>query len=361
MNSEDPYPPSGLRPEITGVSPDSLEGGAIVTINGNNFNTEPEKNMVLFGKRISTATAATKTSLDVPVPFGLTGTEPASVTLRVVVQNSEYLSDPLSVVAMESFYIVDNFDFPSGVAVDANGSVYVNDGDAWKVYKYPVGGGAREVYTEQGGNGDITFDAAGNLYICIGGDWGSEIYKVPPGGGDAELVSDNEDLSAFDVDFDPDGNMYIGGRRTGIHRITPDGEIQTMNPAVENALSVRVFDGYLYWSNADENSIERAPINTNGLGNVEIVFKDETGIYMEDPLGIDIDSNGNVYVVNKGWDGNPNLSRISPDGTAEVLLEMLHSHHRHVAIGNKSIYVCSRGGPDAVYRIAIGVDPAPIY
>ncbi len=356
----DPYPPSGLTPEITSITPELIEQGSLMTITGENFNTDPEKNMVVFGDRVAIPTSASEQVLEVIAPAGIGGSEPESTPVRVAVQNSEYLSDEFMVVVLP--WILE-FSGPRGVAIDSEGNLYVNDSDDWTVYKVPVDGGDTEVYTEWGGNGDIVFDGAGNLYICIGGDWGSEIWVVPPGGGDAVLFSDNEDLSPFDLDFDANGNMYVGGRWAGIHRVTVVGQdtvITTLVGAdvVEDPLSVRVFDGYLYWSNSDNVSIEKAPITGTGLGEIELVFEDPDGEYIDDPLGMEIDVEGNIYVVCKGWGGNQNLTRIMPDGTAEVLLELPADNNRHLAIGNGFVYVASYGG-GAVFKVYIGIDPAP--
>lgn len=353
----DPYPSSGLRPEITNIEPDSVLGGTPVTITGNNFSSNPAKNMVAFGNKVVIPTAATQTVLEMVAPLGFGWSEPESIMVKVVVQNSEFMSNQIPIISLPWVYESSS---PRGVAVDGEGNLYLNDGDDWVVYKIPADGGEWEVYTEQGGNGDIAFDGDDTLYICVGGDWGSEIWKVPPGGGDAELFSDNEDLSPFDVDFDETGNMYVAGRRTGLHRITPEGDIEALNVDVENTLSVRVFDGYLYWSNNWGNKIERAPITGNGIGSVEVFFEDGDGEYFDSPMGIEIDSEGNVYVVSKEWGGNQNLSKIAPDGTAEVVYEIPADNNRHLAIGNESVYVVSRGA-GAILRIYLNVDPAPVY
>lgn len=355
----DPYPPSGLRPEITSITPERIEQGTHVTITGKNFNSDPEKNMVVIGSNVVIPTSASDQVIELTAPAGIGGSEPETTSVRVVVQNSEYVSAEFMVVIAP--WILE-FSSPRGVAVDSGGNLYVNDSDDWTVYKVPADGGDTEVYTEMGGNGDIVFDAAGNLYICSGGDWGSEIWVVPPGGGDAELFSDNEDLSPFDLDFGADGSIFVGGRWAGLHRIAPDGTITTLleSDEIENPLSVRVFDEYLYWSNNDNNSIERAHITGNDLGTVEVVFEDPDGEYIDDPFGIDIDVEGNIYVVCKGWGGNQNLTRIMPDGTAEVLLELPGDNNRHIALGNGFVYVASVGG-GVVYKVFLGIDAAPVF
>jgi sugar lactone lactonase YvrE len=357
VNTFDPNPSSGLRPEITSIEPDSVLGGDIVTITGTNFSLDPGKNIVAFGSKVAVPTSATQTVLDVVAPIDIGWSEPESLPVRVAVQNSSFMSNQIPIIALPWVYESSS---PRGVAVDGEGNLYLNDSGDWVVYKIPTDGGEWEVYTEQGGNGDIAFDGDGNLYVCVGGDWGSEIWKVPPGGGDAELFSDNEDLSPFDLDFDETGNMYVAGRRTGLHRITPGGNIEALDVDAENTLSVRVFDGYLYWSNNWDNRIERAPITGDGVGDVEVVFNDENGEYFDSPMGIEIDFEGNIYVVSKEWGGNQYLSKIAPDGTAEVVYEILTDNNRHIAIGNESVYVASNGG-GAVFKIYLGVDPAPIY
>src|SRR5438128_643487 len=67
------------RPAITSFTPSSGPVGTTATINGSNFNTTAENNIVYFGAVKGTVTSATTTSLQVNVPPGSTY-QPISVT-----------------------------------------------------------------------------------------------------------------------------------------------------------------------------------------------------------------------------------------------------------------------------------------
>jgi hypothetical protein len=60
-------------PSITSFSPAFGAVGSMVTITGNNFNTDASKNVVFFGPVRATVKTASKTSLQVTVPGGATG------------------------------------------------------------------------------------------------------------------------------------------------------------------------------------------------------------------------------------------------------------------------------------------------
>jgi len=57
-------------PAITSISPVSAAVGAAITITGNNFNTDPTKNIVFFGATRANVVAATATEINVLVPSG---------------------------------------------------------------------------------------------------------------------------------------------------------------------------------------------------------------------------------------------------------------------------------------------------
>jgi uncharacterized protein (DUF2141 family) len=76
-------------PTITSFSPAAASAGAVVTINGTNFNPVTTKNLVYFGAVKATVTAATTTALSVIVP-GSASYAPISVTNNDLTAYSSY-------------------------------------------------------------------------------------------------------------------------------------------------------------------------------------------------------------------------------------------------------------------------------
>jgi sugar lactone lactonase YvrE len=154
--------------------------------------------------------------------------------------------------------------------------------------------------------------------------------------------------------------MYVAGHRTGIFRITPQGDVSELDIDVGDAFSIAVFNNYVYWTDSRNNRVGRAPITADGVGATEIVYQDDDGTYMDSPSGMAIDIEGNVYVVSKEWDGNRNLSRIRTDGTAEVITELPSDNNRCIAFYGKYVYVTTQWN-GAVYKVYVGVEGAPPY
>jgi hypothetical protein len=82
-------------PFITSVSPESGRMGDIITINGSNFDKDPNANIVFFGAARAAVSSASSTQLKVAVPAGATY-EPVTVTTN---QLTAYSSKPF----METF------------------------------------------------------------------------------------------------------------------------------------------------------------------------------------------------------------------------------------------------------------------
>jgi len=156
---------------------------------------------------------------------------------------------------------------PMGVAVDANGNVYIADSYHFLVRKVSVGGiittvaGGRFAPFLDGGDGrlatevglrlptGVSVDAAGNLYIATG----DRIRKVSSGGiistvagnanaGTAQPTGDGGPATsaalqvALALALDADNNLYIsGGQLSGyfdgagyVRKVTGDGNIHTV-------------------------------------------------------------------------------------------------------------------------------------
>ena len=199
---------------------------------------------------------------------------------------------------------------PIGIALDRAGNFYVSDAGNHRIHKVtPQGevgafvGGTRGV-AEGIGNAaqfnspaGIAIDAAGNLYVA---EYGSErIRKVTPNGevstfagsgapGDADGVGISAQFkSPSGIVMDKAGNLYVvdtGNAR--IRKITPKGEVSTL------AGSTRGF--------------------ADGVG-----ISAQFGF----PLGIAIDTAGNLYVVDTG-----NIRKVTPKGEVSTLAGSAYAH-----------------------------------
>jgi hypothetical protein len=353
-------------PVITGIEPDTGFGGDIVVITGQYFNPEPSENIITFGGYHSTrAYDGTETMLKAIAP-NVGGMELVTVKVNVIRVDCTHWSNALEFTFPPIISIFrDDFNHVRGIEFDEDGNCYACDADDGVVYKITPAGD-KTVYANVSAKGDIAFDRDGYLYVCAA-DWENAIYRIPPGGGDPEVFTD-EIGPPFSLDWDENGNMYvIGNWDTHVWKITPGGEITTLVD-VENGGDVKVFEGYLYWSDKGDwgsgaNSIMKAEITPGGIGTPEIVYEDpdwSEGI-ISGPQGINIDIEGNVYAVSGFWDpSNPNLAKINTDGTAEVFVELPTSNNKYIAFFGKYVYITTQW-EGVIHKVYVGVEGAPPY
>lgn len=117
----------GIPPVITAVTPAAAAAGTSVTITGNHFNVQPDKNTVYVGGIKTTVSAASATSLTVKVPAGITYDDitVTSDSLTAYSPRQFNLTFPGSPAA----FSVNSFDPPVLVTNGTWGSMSDVDGD----------------------------------------------------------------------------------------------------------------------------------------------------------------------------------------------------------------------------------------
>jgi sugar lactone lactonase YvrE len=202
------------------------------------------------------------------------------------------------------------FSFPSGVAADGSGNVYVADSLNFTIRKITpngvvttfagtpgVGGsadgtGADALFSSPSG---VATDAAGNVYVADTGN--STIRKITPSGVVTTLAGNPAAEGSADgtgagaqfrspegVAVDSSGNVYVADTyNSTIRKITPGGVVTTLagNPAAEGSA-----DG------------------TGALAQ------------FNQPYGVAVDSSGNVYVADTN---NSTVRKITPTGSVTTL------------------------------------------
>lgn len=199
-----------------------------------------------------------------------------------------------------------SFNYPCGIAVDGGGNLYVADHSNHSIRRVtPEGVVSTFAGTGQPGDSDghrleasfnlpygLALDAAGNLYV---GDVGNHrIRKISTDGSVTTLAGSRKGFSdrqgeyamfnhPYGVAVDRHGNVYVADSHNNrIRKIEPDGSTTTVA----------------------------------GNGNDGFVDGVRDGAEFYVPIGIVIDSEGNLYV---GDEGNSSVRKISRDGRVATL------------------------------------------
>jgi len=199
-----------------------------------------------------------------------------------------------------------SFNYPTGVAVDSSGNVYVADSRNNLIRKIsPTGVVSTLAGSVSLGNTNgtgttatlfnptgVAVDSSGNIYVADSNN--NEIRKITPAGSVSTLAGGNPGntngtgtAATFNnptgVAVDTNGNIYVADRANNqIRKITPTGLVSTL---------------------AGSGSFG----NANGSG---------TSASFAYPVGVAVDTRGNVYVADTG---NYEIRKITPAGMVSTL------------------------------------------
>jgi sugar lactone lactonase YvrE len=208
------------------------------------------------------------------------------------------------------------FNTPFGIAVDSNGNVYVADQGNTDIRKISPGGTSTTLAGQQGGgNADgsgsaagfdfptgAAADTSGNIYIAD--EQNDEIRKMTPSGtvstvagaGGSAGATDATGTSAqfdfpFGVAVDGSGNTYVADATNNtIRKITSSGVVTTLA------------------------GLAGSPGSVDGTG---------SAARFDQPIGVAVDGNGNVYVSEQR---NATIRKITPAGVVSTLAGLAGSN-----------------------------------
>src|ERR1700678_3743842 len=238
-------------------------------------------------------------------------------------------------------------DDPTGVAVDSEGNIYVANesggpaerherNDRGKVTVYPVGsdGNVAPIATISGSRTGLSYplgialDSSGNIFVTntyTGNTRGSPpnssvtVYRAGSNGNAtpiAVIAGENTDLDyPQGIALDSGGNLYVEGIVSGVGssvNVYPSGSSGNVSPAAiiigadtELDLPIGIAldsGGNIYVSNGFGGPTQRGSVTVYGAGSsgdavpINVITSNNTGI--NDASSIAVDSSGNIYVAN---------------------------------------------------------------
>ena len=236
---------------------------------------------------------------------------------------------------------------PEGLAVDADGNLYIADTLNQRIRKVSPDGTITTVAGTgtRGYSGDgalatsaqlsdgigIAVEASGNLYIADSGN--NRIRKVSPGGiittvagnGTSGVSGDGGPATSAQLSFpenvavDASGNLFIcdyGNYR--IRKVSPAGIITTAAGVHSPAGLAVDSSGNLYIASSDYDRIFKLFASGGGstfAGTSDTGFSGDGGpaasAMLNCPVGVAVDASGNVYIADSL---NNRIRKVSPDG-----------------------------------------------
>lgn len=265
---------AGATPVISSVLPanEALAGVTDITINGANFSTVKEDNLVYFGTAKATVLEASATRLLVKAPNLIKN----DLDLKISVKGAEKFSTAVKYNLLEAVGVYYAFakgvDNPMAVAVDKDENVFVSLTD--KGIKKISPSGVLSDFAPKGGESFFFDLKMGPNNILYGTRNLRAIFQIEAGKPSATFQTVPTGISLIALDFDADKNIWSGGSGGKFYSITTS-KIVTEFPMDYTISALRVYNGYLYVAgkSATEEAIYRYKINSNtSLGDREKYF-----------------------------------------------------------------------------------------
>jgi serine/threonine protein kinase, bacterial len=241
--------------------------------------------------------------------------------------------------------------YPSGVAVDAAGNVYLTDTWNDRVLKLAAGSNEQTVlpFTGLKYPGAVAVDTAGNVYVA---DRNDRVVKLAAGSNEQSVLPLTGLDNVWDVAVDTAGNIYVTDytrRDTKVLKLAAGSNDQTLLPltGIKSANGVAVDGaGSVYVNDGPNNRVLKL-----AAGSTDQTVLPLTGL--EHPDGLAVDTAGDVYVIDRKNRQVVKFAAGSNDQTA-VPSTVLNGPDDVAVDGVGNVYVVDNSGFGQVVKLEAG-------
>ncbi|MCL4478481.1 MAG: IPT/TIG domain-containing protein [Deltaproteobacteria bacterium] len=323
-----------VHPSINSLTPDTLERGDVVTINGNLFgSTQGTSTITLSG-----ITAAALSWSDTVIK---TVVHDRAIKGDAVVSVSNILSAGYGFTVTKAFYSINQ---PTGLAMDKNENIYVaNYTDGTIIQVLPGGITQTTIYKGLSKPMGLYYNSPSILYVACEGD--GTIQKITLGATVTAYTYASGFSQPTGITYDNAGNMYVANYGSGIiSKIDLNGTISVFSIGVSHPYGLSFVYPYLYVTDPLTDKIYK--IDNTGYA---IPY-----LNIQSPYGIV--SNGNaeiIFAVDTALSDGLFVQRVNttyehPYVTGDAFGII---HARAIAISNNSIYVSSMNNNN-IYKVS---------
>jgi sugar lactone lactonase YvrE len=206
--------------------------------------------------------------------------------------------------ALASSTLAPGISTPDGLAVDANGNVYVNvDTANGKIEKVTPAGAVSTFASGFDGPLGSGFGPNGNLYVS--NRYNGSIDEVTPAGVVSTFVAAGTFQQPGGMAFDAHGNLYVADQGTGdVYEVTPGGAVSVYASGFNRPAGI-VFDqaGNLFVADIGANTIDKVAPGGGAFSTFATGF--------DQPDFLAIDAAGDLFVPNYG---GTTVDEVTPAG-----------------------------------------------
>jgi sugar lactone lactonase YvrE len=240
-------------------------------------------------------------------------------------------------------------------AVDAEGNIYSTDSGprgqktAVSVYRITAGGDMQPFVSGITNATGLALDANGYLYVSSRMD--GTVHRVSPQGA-SSVYAEGMGI-ATGIAFDTAGNLYVGDRSGTIFKIARDRQIfvfATLEPSIAAYHLAFGLDGTLFVTAPSTSSYDSI-YAIDQAGVVRVYYRG-----LGRPQGLAFDLAGNIY-VSASFHGTRGIVCITPGGEASVVLAGSGIVGLAFVPGGNAILAAN----GAVYDVALGIEGVSLF